>query len=66
VFVTRFSWFGRYSGLGGLPIGAFEIAVALRAVILILCLVAWVRRRERSPEPVPVGSREVAAAGAVA
>ena len=66
VFVTRFSWFGRFSGLGGLPIGAFEIAVALRAVILILCLVAWVRRREPSPEPVPVEPREIAAAGAVA
>ncbi len=43
VFVTRFSWFGRFSGFGGMPIGAFEIAVLLRAVVLIWCLVAWVR-----------------------
>jgi hypothetical protein len=31
---------------------------------LIVCLVAWVRRREPSPEPVPVEPREVAAVGA--
>jgi len=44
VFLTRFSWFGRYTGAGGLPIGAFEIAVLIRAAILVWCLVAWVRR----------------------
>jgi uncharacterized membrane protein len=43
VFVTRFSWFGRYSGMGGLPIGAFEIAVVLRALVLLWCLGTWVR-----------------------
>jgi uncharacterized membrane protein len=46
VFLTRFSWFGRYTGLGGLPIGAFEVAVLVRAAILVWCLVAWVRRPE--------------------
>jgi hypothetical protein len=46
VFLTRFSWFGRYTGVGGLPIGAFEIAVLIRAAILVWCLVAWVRRPE--------------------
>ena len=50
VFVTRFSWFGTMigldSGLAGLPIGAFEIAVVVRAAILLLCVVAWVRRSE--------------------
>jgi uncharacterized membrane protein len=50
VFVTRFSWFGTMtgldSGLTGLPIGAFEIALLVRAAILVLCVVAWVRRRE--------------------
>jgi uncharacterized membrane protein len=43
VFVTRFSWFGRYAGMGGLPIGAFEIAVVLRALVLLWCLVTWIR-----------------------
>lgn len=49
VFVTRFSWFGRYigidTGFAGLPVGAFEIAVVIRAVILIVCVIAWVRGR---------------------
>ena len=30
VFVTRFSFFGRLTGVGGLPFGAFEIAIAVR------------------------------------
>jgi len=50
VFVTRFSWFGTLggldSGLAGAPIGAFEIVVVIRAAILVLCVVAWVRRTE--------------------
>ncbi len=45
VFVTRFSWFGRYSGSGGLPIGAFEIAVVVRALVLVWCVVEWTRAR---------------------
>lgn len=49
VFVTRFSWFGRLSEFGGLPIGAFELAVLIRAAILVVCVVAWVRRRETAP-----------------
>jgi uncharacterized membrane protein len=49
VFVTRFSWFGRLSDLGGLPIGAFEIAVLVRTAILVVCVVAWIRRREAAP-----------------
>lgn len=44
VFVTRFSFFGDLSGYGGLPFGAFEIAIAARAVILIWAVIAWVRR----------------------
>jgi uncharacterized membrane protein len=44
VFLTRFSWFGRLAGLGGLPIGAFELAVVLRALVLVWCIVAWVQR----------------------
>jgi uncharacterized membrane protein len=59
VFLTRFSWFGRLSaetgdpglaGYRGVPIGAFEIAVVIRAVILVACLVAWVLRKEDAPE----------------
>ena len=50
VFVTRFSWFGTLggldSGLAGAPIGAFEIALVVRAAILVLCVVSWVRRTD--------------------
>ena len=50
VFVTRFSWFGRYTGveggLSGIPLGVFEIAVGVRAAILVLCVVDWVRARQ--------------------
>jgi uncharacterized membrane protein len=52
VFLTRFSWFSELSGYGGLPIGSFEIAVVIRAIILALCLASWLRRREVIPEPV--------------
>jgi uncharacterized membrane protein len=49
VFVTRFSWFGRYTGVeggvSGLPVGVFEVAVVIRAIILIMCVVGWVRGR---------------------
>jgi len=48
VFVTRFSFFGRYAGVGGAPLGAFELAVAIRAAVLVACIVAWVR--QRTPE----------------
>jgi len=51
VFVTRFSWFGEFAGFGGLPIGAFEIAVVVRAAVLLWCLVAWVRRPQPGPQP---------------
>jgi uncharacterized membrane protein len=49
VFVTRFSFFGGLSGFGGLPFAAFEVAVWIRTVILVACVVAWVRRREPAP-----------------
>jgi uncharacterized membrane protein len=51
VFLTRFAWFARLSNLGGLPIGAFEVAVVVRALVLIVCLVIWTGR--------PVGARPV-------
>lgn len=53
VFVTRFTWFGRlsgdsgnpaFAGFEGVPVGAFEIAVVVRAAVLVLCLAAWVLR----------------------
>jgi uncharacterized membrane protein len=48
VFATRFSWFGALigldAGLAGAPIGAFEIAVLARAAVLVVCVIAWVRR----------------------
>ena len=44
VFVTRFSFFGDLSGYGGLPFGAFEIAIAARTLILVWAVIAWVRR----------------------
>ncbi len=59
VFLTRFSWFGRLAadsgdpglaGYHGVPIGGFEIAVVIRAVILVACVVAWSLRTEGAPE----------------
>jgi uncharacterized membrane protein len=65
VFLTRFSWFARYAGgSGGLPIGAFEIAVAVRAIVLVVCVIAWVRRREPvagADPPIEPVAAEVAA-----
>ncbi len=62
VFVTRFSWFGRYTGLGGLPIGAFQVTVLVRDAILLACLVAWVRRpADRAPVEATVGGDRVSA-----
>jgi hypothetical protein len=39
VFVTRFTWFG----IGGPDQWVFETAVVLRALVLMACLLAWVR-----------------------
>jgi uncharacterized membrane protein len=67
VFVTRFTWFDtvQYAGHGA-PFWSFETAVVARAVVLVLCLVAWVTGRQedlRGPamlEPVDVRLRDVA------
>lgn len=65
VFVTRFAWFGRLGDVDGwvsaFAIGYFETAVVVRAVILVVCLVVWVRRPPRPELPAPAG-REAAAA----
>jgi uncharacterized membrane protein len=44
VFVTRFSFFGHLTGIGGLPFGAFETAIAIRTVVLLWCVGSWLRR----------------------
>ena len=44
VFVTRFSFFGQVSGFGGLPFGAFEVAIAVRTLVLLWCVASWLRR----------------------
>ncbi len=44
VFVTRFSYFGELTGVGGLPFETFEIAIGVRTLILVWALVQWVRR----------------------
>jgi uncharacterized membrane protein len=60
VFLTRFTWFGRlsadlgdhaFAGFRGVPLGAFQMALVVRAAVLIVCLAAWVARRERDPLP---------------
>ena len=64
VFVTRFSWFGRYTGVeggfAGLPVGVFELAIAVRALILIWCVISWIRDRHTTrpslAAPAEVGS----------
>ena len=60
VFVTRFSWFGTYVGIddgfAGLPLGAFQIAVVVRAVILVVCVIAWIRA-EGGPVQAPDEAR---------
>jgi uncharacterized membrane protein len=48
VFFTEFSWLGRHTGFGGLPVGALEIAALARAVVLVAILAAYLRRS--SPE----------------
>jgi hypothetical protein len=66
VFVTRFSWFGTYvgtdDGLAGMPLGVFELAVAVRAVILILCVIVWLRVTKERPSPAAPSPAEPMAA----
>ena len=50
VFMTRFWWFGKYSGFWGTPFWMFETAIVIRTAVLVWCLVAWVLR---VPEPLP-------------
>jgi uncharacterized membrane protein len=52
VFVTRFTWFGGFEP-GDLPSGAFQLALAVRAAVLIACVVIWIRRQIPAPDSVP-------------
>jgi uncharacterized membrane protein len=54
VFVTRFWWFGHLEGLTGVEQWMFELAVLIRAAVLVSCLVLWVLRE---PEVLPTGVR---------
>jgi uncharacterized membrane protein len=47
VFLTRFSFFGELTGVGGLPEWVFELAVLFRAGVLIWCVAGWVREPSR-------------------
>jgi uncharacterized membrane protein len=59
VFVTRFSYFGVLEEQGGNPalqgfdgasLGMFQLALALRALALLACVVAWVLERRPGEE----------------
>jgi uncharacterized membrane protein len=55
VFVTRFWFFGSLVGvMEGPQQWWFEVAVLVRAVVLVWCLVGWVRV---DPEPLALGNR---------
>lgn len=58
VFVTRFPFFASLDGTGGLPFEAFEVALLVRAAVLVACLVAWVRRQVPASVPTVEPARE--------
>jgi len=58
VFATRFTWFGRQQGASGASQGMFEAMVLLRALVLVWCVVSWIRRE---PEPIEIERRARAA-----
>ncbi|HEX2089477.1 MAG TPA: glycosyltransferase 87 family protein [Actinomycetota bacterium] len=69
VFVTQFSWFGTLSRDQGVPgfdgftgpsLGALELALVARSLVLVACLVAWVRTRDEPAQPLRLESGGVA------
>jgi len=55
VFVTRFWFFGAYTGVMSFPQESwFRWALAARALVLVWCLVGWLRS---DPPPLALGSR---------
>jgi uncharacterized membrane protein len=71
VFVTRFWFFGHMDHVFGVEQWVFEVAVAVRAVILVWCLVDWIRsdapplafEAERLASPGPAVTEPEAEAG---
>jgi len=63
VFVTRFWWFGRLQGGWGTPQAWFEVMVVLRALVLVWCVVAWIREQH---QPLPIETMPLGAAAASA
>ena len=62
VFVTRFQFFARDQGVGeGLPQWSFELAVLVRAIVLIICVYAWARQISKRDEPQRVPALAAAA-----
>jgi len=62
VFVTRFWFFGTYTGVMVLPQQWwFEVALGARALVLVWCLVAWVRDDDVPPLPQLVRQEHVTA-----
>jgi uncharacterized membrane protein len=57
VFLSRFSWFARLEGHGGASLGTFEVAIVVRAVVLVACVVAWIRFRGTEAEAEPIEAR---------
>lgn len=52
VFVTRFQFFARLEGVGeGLPQWSFELAVLGRTIVLVACVLVWVRQHSRVDGP---------------
>ena len=75
VFVTRFSWFGRlsadlqdpaFAGYHGVPLGGFQIALLVRAAVLMACLAAWVLQSGNERALLPFARINPAPAGVMA
>ncbi len=52
VFVTRFSWFADFEP-GDLPSVEFQLALLARGLVLLACVVAWIRGTVETAESVP-------------
>jgi hypothetical protein len=62
VFVTRFWFFEELSGGAGTPQWLFEVAVGIRAIVLLWCVAAWL---VRDADPLVLGRRGWRASRAV-
>jgi hypothetical protein len=70
VWATRFSWFGvlerrqglpEFASYHGVPLAAYQAALVVRALILIVCVLAWIRQREPANQVEPFPDAEVSA-----